>query len=101
MKQPKIVGCGGTALACRESFPVSLRVGAGMVSRGEIALVVASVGLSQGVVTSGVFSIAIVVTVATTVAAPLLLKAVYQITPARHQVSEDALALASEPVPGQ
>jgi Kef-type K+ transport system membrane component KefB len=93
----KLVGCSGAALACRESFPVSLRVGAGMVGRGEIALVVASVGLSQGVVDGSVFSIAIVVTVATTIAAPLLLKAAYQLTPARQATADESLVLAPEP----
>ncbi len=97
----KLVGCGGAALACRESFPVSLRVGAGMVGRGEIALVVASVGLSQGLVDGSVFSIAIVVTVATTIAAPLLLTAAYRLTPARQAAPDEALALAPGPAVGQ
>jgi Kef-type K+ transport system membrane component KefB len=79
----KLGGCGAAAIACRESMTTSLRVGAGMVGRGEIALVVASIGLAHGVVDASVFSIAIVVTVATTVAAPLLLKAAYYLTPPR------------------
>jgi Kef-type K+ transport system membrane component KefB len=78
----KLAGCGIAALACRESFHTSLRVGAGMVGRGEIALVVASVGLTEHVVDNSVFSIAIVTTVATTIAAPILLKAVYRLSPA-------------------
>ncbi len=94
----KLVGCGLSAMACGESVTTSLRVGTGMVSRGEIALVVASVGLTQGVVDSSVFSIAIVVTVATTVAAPLLLKAVY-LLPSR-QSSEEAGAYVPEFVAG-
>ena len=76
----KVVGCGVTALACRESVPTSLRIGAGMVGRGEIALVVASIGLKAGLVNQSIFSIAIVMTVATTIAAPLLLKAAYRFT---------------------
>ena len=70
----KLGGCGVAALMSGESRTTAVRVGAGMVGRGEIALVVASVGLSQGLVDQSVFSIAIVVTVATTIAAPLLLK---------------------------
>lgn len=73
----KLVGCGIPARLCGESVTTSVRVGAGMVGRGEIALVVASVGLAEGVVDSTGFSIAIVVTIATTLAAPLLLKAAY------------------------
>lgn len=93
----KLVGCGLSALACGESVPVSLRVGAGMVGRGEIALVVASVGLTEGVVDSNVFSIAIVVTVATTIAAPLLLKAAYRFAPAPSLAGQEAIGLAVEP----
>lgn len=93
----KVVGCGLTALACRESVPVSLRIGAGMVGRGEIALVVATVGLQEGVVDNSVFSIAIVVTVATTIAAPLLLKAAYQLAPAQGLGTHDPVGLAAEP----
>ena len=96
----KIIGCGLPALLCRESVPTSLRVGAGMVGRGEIALVVASVGLSQGVVDSSVFSIAIVVTIATTIAAPLLLKAAYQLTPSRAAEGEESPAFAPSYVAG-
>jgi Kef-type K+ transport system membrane component KefB len=76
----KLGGCGLAALACHESKATSLRVGAGMVGRGEIALVVASVGLTEGLVDQSVFSIAIVMTVATTLAAPLLLKLSYMST---------------------
>lgn len=73
----KLLGCGVPARLCGESLTTSVRVGAGMVGRGEIALVVASVGLAEGVVDSTGFSIAIVVTIATTLAAPLLLKSAY------------------------
>lgn len=78
----KLGGCGAAALLLGEKRSTAARVGAGMVGRGEIALVVASVGLQQGVVDGEVFSIAVVVTVATTVAAPLLLKASYVLSPA-------------------
>jgi Kef-type K+ transport system membrane component KefB len=91
----KLVGCGGAALVCGESRATSLRVGAGMVGRGEIALVVASVGLSAGLVDQTVFSIAIVMTVVTTIAAPLMLKAAYLFTPAR-QTGEAAPVFVPE-----
>ncbi len=80
----KLVGCGAAAVACGESRQTAVRIGAGMVGRGEIALVVASVGLAEGLVDQRVFSIAIVMTVATTIAAPLLLKVSYAL-PRRKQ----------------
>jgi Kef-type K+ transport system membrane component KefB len=95
----KVIGCGGAAAACGESVAISLRVGAGMVGRGEIALVVAAVGLSEGLVNQSVFSIAIVMTVATTIAAPLLLRGAYLIRPSR-QVAEASTPLLPELVSG-
>jgi len=92
----KLAGCGIAALACRESMQTSLRVGAGMVGRGEIALVVASVGLTEHLVDSSVFSIAIVTTVATTIAAPVLLKAVYRIGPAPAVAPDAAVTFVPE-----
>jgi Kef-type K+ transport system membrane component KefB len=77
----KLVGCGLPARLCGESVATSVRVGAGMVGRGEIALVVASVGLAEGVVDASGFSIAIVVTIVTTIAAPLFLRAAYYLVP--------------------
>ena len=79
----KLIGCALPAKLCGESTATSIRVGAGMVGRGEIALVVASVGLAEGVVDASGFSIAIVVTIATTLAAPLMLKAAYNFTPSK------------------
>jgi Kef-type K+ transport system membrane component KefB len=73
----KLLGCGLPSLACGESLVTSLRVGTGMVSRGEVALVVASAGLADGLVDHDVYALAIVMTVVTTVAAPLMLKGVY------------------------
>lgn len=70
----KLGACGLAALAGGEERSTAFRVGAGMVGRGEIALVVAAIGLREGVVDEHVFSIAIVTTLATTIAAPLLLK---------------------------
>jgi len=72
-----------------------------MVGRREIALVVASVGLSSGVVDNSVSSIAIVVTIATTVAAPLLLKAAYELTPLRQAKGEETAFVRSYVAGGQ
>lgn len=96
----KLAGCGIPARMCGESFPTSVRVGAGMVGRGEIALVVASVGLAEGVVDSTGFSIAIVVTIVTTIAAPLLLKAAYQWLPDAEEKPLAGVVLAPEMASG-
>ena len=83
-------------------MPTSLRIGAGMVGRGEIALVVASIGLNAGLVNHSIFSIAIVMTVATTIAAPLLLKGAYHFTSGGSaELAESAAFVPELATPGQ
>ena len=70
----KLIGGGGGALLSGLNWLQSLRVGVGMVSRGEVGLIVASVGVSAGIITQNVFSIFVVVVVISTVITPLMLK---------------------------
>jgi Kef-type K+ transport system membrane component KefB len=55
----------------------SVRVGVGMVSRGEVGLIVASVGLSSGIIGKEIFSTMIIMVLATTLVTPILLKMVF------------------------
>jgi Kef-type K+ transport system membrane component KefB len=55
----------------------ALRLGIGMVSRGEVGLIVASVGLAQGLINSVVFSQVVLVVLVTTLATPLMLRWAY------------------------
>ena len=48
----KIIGCGLMAKICKFSFPDSLKIGVGMIARGEVALIVAEKGLSMALLTS-------------------------------------------------
>jgi Kef-type K+ transport system membrane component KefB len=73
----KIVGCFLGARVSRFSTIESLRVGVGMVSRGEVALVIAAAGLDAGAVDDTIFSAAVIMALVTTVLAPLLLKFTY------------------------
>ena len=52
----KIIGCGLAAKLCRFSWSDSLKVGVGMMTRGEVALIVAQKGLGAGVVDSVYFN---------------------------------------------
>ncbi len=69
----KIVGSGGVALLFNFNLRGAIRIGSGMVPRGEVALIVAGIGLAAGALTPEVFGVAILMTVLTTVAAPPLL----------------------------
>lgn len=64
---------------CRFNAREALTVGVGMVSRGEVALITASIGLQTGLITSSLFSIVILISLVTTLITPLLLKLVYLI----------------------
>jgi Kef-type K+ transport system membrane component KefB len=70
----KIVGCGLGALSGPFSRGDALRIGLGMVSRGEVALVVATTGLHAGIISQGTLGLAVAVTLVTTLVTPVLLQ---------------------------
>ena len=70
----KIVGCSAGAIVGGFTAKESLAVGAGMVSRGEVAIVIAVLGHNSGVIGDDLFAASIVVTLLTTLVAPLLLR---------------------------
>jgi Kef-type K+ transport system membrane component KefB len=59
----------------------SIRVGVGMVSRGEVGLIVASVGLSAGIIGRDIFSSMIIMVLVTTLVTPALLKLAFRGAP--------------------
>jgi Kef-type K+ transport system membrane component KefB len=69
----KLVGCGAAALPAGFNFRGAYRIGLGMLPRGEVALIVAGIGLSRGIVGEVVFGVSILMTLITTVVAPVLL----------------------------
>lgn len=74
----KVVGCGLGARLCGYSAKDSLQVGVGMISRGEVALIVANKGISSGLMKEDFFGPVVLVVIATTVITPILLKLVYR-----------------------
>ena len=66
----KIVGCMVPSMCCGFNVLGGLRIGAGMVPRGEVALIIAGLGLSYGYLTQEIFGIGILMTLMTTVVAP-------------------------------
>jgi fructose-specific phosphotransferase system IIA component len=69
----KIAGCGGPALLMGFNLRGALRIGAGMVPRGEVALIIAGIGLASGILDNQLFAVIILMTLITTLAAPPLL----------------------------
>jgi len=70
----KAIGCGVFARLTGFTTKESVRVGAGMISRGEVGLIVAGYGLSHGIIGRDVFSAAVVMVLVTTMVTPPLLR---------------------------
>ncbi|MBI4790915.1 MAG: cation:proton antiporter [Chloroflexi bacterium] len=82
----KIIGCGLGALAGGFTPPQALRVGVGMISRGEVGLIIASIGLTQAWIEPDVYATMILMVLATTLVTPVLLRQVFprlEVAPAR------------------
>ena len=77
----KVIGCGLAAKVCRFSWADSLKVGVGMMTRGEVALIVAQKGLDIGVVDPVYFTAVILLIVVSSVATPLVLKVLFTKAP--------------------
>lgn len=72
----KILGCGLGAKICKYSAHESLCIGIGMISRGEVALIVAQKGYNMGLLNGHLFSPVVLVVIVTTIITPILLKKV-------------------------
>ena len=73
----KAVGCGAVARFFGFTTRESVRVGFGMISRGEVGLIVASYGLAHGIIGRNVFSASVIMVLASTMVTPPLLRAVF------------------------
>jgi Kef-type K+ transport system membrane component KefB len=74
----KLLGAGLPALFVGFNRIGATRVALGMLPRGEVALIIAGIGLTSGVIDQDIFGVAIVMTVVTTVVAPVFLIAAFK-----------------------
>ena len=72
----KVIGCGLPLL--REGWPTALRVGVGMMPRGEVALIVALVGLQSRILSQSGYGIVVFMTAVTTLLAPPVLRYLFR-----------------------
>ncbi len=97
----KLVGSGLFARLSGFNTRESVRVGVGMISRGEVGLIVAGYGLDHGIIGSDVFSASVVMVLATTMVTPPLLRAVFPRSPeAVARVVEETIAGPPEETDG-
>jgi len=73
----KVLGCGIGARLGGFSNSEALRMGVGMTSRGEVGLIVASVGLDAGLIGERIFASVVLMVLATTLLTPIMLRALY------------------------
>ena len=73
----KIVGCGLMAKVCRFRTQDCLKIGVGMMTRGEVALIVAQKGLSVGLLTPVYFTSVILLIIVSSISTPIILKLLY------------------------
>ncbi len=74
----KVFGCGGSALLLGFSKNDALKIGIGMMSRGEVALITAQKGLAAGIIASDRFTAVILLIVVSSIVTPICLKKAYQ-----------------------
>ena len=73
----KIIGCGLVSKLCRFNNNDALKIGIGMMTRGEVALIVAQKGLSVGLMNPVYFTSVILLIIFSSIATPILLKILY------------------------
>ena len=74
----KLFGCGLPSILFLKNKAAGMRVGIGMISRGEVGLIVAGVGLSSGVLTGDVYTTIVLMVAVTTIITPIWLKMDYR-----------------------
>ena len=79
----KLVGCGLPAMIFLKNRSKATKVGIGMISRGEVGLIVAGIGVTSGALSSNIYTTVIIMVAVTTMITPIWLKKAYS----REQVS--------------
>lgn len=74
----KIIGCGIGSLICKYTPKQAFRIGCGMVSRGEVALIIADKGMNLGILPEYFITPILICVVFTTIITPILLKIAYR-----------------------
>jgi Kef-type K+ transport system membrane component KefB len=74
----KLVGCGLSTMIFLKEKSKAMRVGIGMISRGEVGLIVAGVGVSAGTITTDIYTSVIIMVAVTTIITPIWLKMAYK-----------------------
>ncbi len=74
----KVIGCGLPSLLFLKDRSKSLKVGIGMVSRGEVGLIVSGIGVSSGIISGNLYTALILTIALTTIVTPIWLSSSYK-----------------------
>jgi Kef-type K+ transport system membrane component KefB len=77
----KIIGCGAIAKATKFSLKDSLKIGVGMIARGEVALVVTQKGVDAGIIEGKYMTVVVMLVLVSSILAPILLKLLFKNDP--------------------
>ncbi|HEY2861342.1 MAG TPA: cation:proton antiporter [Terracidiphilus sp.] len=92
----KLVGCGSAALVMGMGKVRSLRVGCGMISRGEVGLIVTAMGASSGVFQQSEVAVMVTVVLLTTLITPLLLRGAFLLEDTQHDALGELILAEAE-----
>ncbi len=95
----KMIGCGIPAAFFLKDRSKGVKVGYGMISRGEVGLIVAGVAISAGAITQSMYSAIVGMIIVTTILAPLFLRKAYNKEPPEETKSTDDYANAPDYIP--
>lgn len=74
----KLIGCGIPSVIFLKDRSKAMKVGIGMISRGEVGLIIAGVGVTAGALDKDTYTSIIIMVAATTIITPIWLKTIYK-----------------------
>ncbi len=95
----KMIGCGLPAAFFLKDRSKGIKVGFGMISRGEVGLIVAGVAISAGAITQSTYAAVLGMIMVTTVLAPLLLRDAYNKEPLDYSNTEEEPEIPPDHIP--
>ena len=73
----KLLGCGIPASILLRNYRRGFRVGIGMISRGEVGLIIAGIGITSGIMSQSLYNATIVTVISTAIMTPIILERLY------------------------
>ena len=83
----KVIGCGLVSKCFKYSWKDCLKIGAGMMTRGEVALIITNKGLGLGIIDSSYFTAVILLIIVSSIVTPIVLKLLFGKTDGKDESS--------------